>query len=182
MKVIGRFRRFLADPVFAIVLVLVLLGLGALGLLAGRAVAYVAFALSALVLAAWALDWFLHQRDARLRERCRRLSDEIMQFLSDRRRDDPGSIPHWFGLSATATEEEKTRAFNDSTAKSMRYSTETISRYNERYLARSLALFDDLAERNLAPTANRMYFEHPTNPLGIEEVARTLGAIGHRMT
>lgn len=115
-------------------------------------------------------------RDLRLA--CKEHSQAVYEFLGDRQRDDPGHVPHWHGLPHDAGEKEKHEAFQEHGEKLMRYSTETMTRYNQRFAARSLALFDRAAEFGWVGEKERFRFEHPTNPLGIEEIARTLGVIG----
>ena len=114
-----------------------------------------------------------------VKEECADLSRDIYEFLGDRKRDDPTSaVGAGFGAPPGATEVERERAFDEYTEKSLAHSNETMNRYKHRYSARALGLFDRAVSQGLANPGDRDRFERPTNPLGIEEVARILGSIG----
>jgi hypothetical protein len=116
--------------------------------------------------------------DADLRRRARQLGQQIAYFAANRRSNDPGSIPHWHGLPVDASEDQKTQAFNRHTQALLGHSTETQNQYNVQFMGPALALFDELEKRGWLDQQQRFRFEHPTNQLGIEEVARTLQRIG----
>lgn len=120
----------------------------------------------------------IRRDEAGLTRKAWELSRELLDFVADRAQDDPGRVPHWFGLPQDASEAERHRAFEMSTQALIAYSTETMSRYMVRFQARALKLFDDLKECNLVDSSQRHWFEHPTNPLGIQEVAKLLGVVG----
>lgn len=60
-----------------------------------------------------------------------------------------------------------------------RHSAKLLADYTKRYSARALGVYDDAVRLGLIDGADRWTLEHPTNPLGVEEVARVLGRIGH---
>ena len=117
--------------------------------------------------------------DDELKAAMRELSAQIYEMLADRGEDDPSRIPWWHGYPEGASEEEKNRIFQRSTDRTIRYTLTTMDRYRGRFEGQALALFDEAGLRGWANEGKRHYFEHPTNPLGVEEVARTLGAMGH---
>jgi hypothetical protein len=116
--------------------------------------------------------------DADLRRRCRQLGQQIAFFAANRRNGDPSHVPHWQGLPENATEEQKNQAFNQSTQGIIQYMTETMNQYNVQFMGPALALFDELLARGWVTNDARWRFEYPTNPLGIDEVARTFQRIG----
>jgi hypothetical protein len=99
--------------------------------------------------------------DAELKEQMRKLSTEIYEFLAERGEDAPeiGSNPE----------------------RGLRHAGTTVSRYEIRFGGPALGLLQQAVSRGWAISdVQRHIFEHPTNPLGVKEVARTLGELGHR--
>lgn len=122
-------------------------------------------ALCAYVLAAVFCDWWLPGRRPRAAgfvEEAYRLSGEISAWVSERRQDEP------------------THDFDDwekSTARGLSHSTATMSRWNQRFGPQALVVFDGLMAAGAFgddPPVDRTRVEHPTNILGIEDVARSL--------
>lgn len=113
------------------------------------------------------LNWWLPGRKSSLAyviENARELSGSIAIWIGDRRRAEPPfSFQHW----------------DESNERSSRHSTETMIRWNELYGVPALAAYDQLiahgADAGASSWGGRSLFEHPTNPLGIQEVGRTLG-------
>jgi hypothetical protein len=121
-------------------------------------------AFAGLAVASAGVGLALHMRVYRLdqvRHDCRLISRHISEFVSDRRRDDP-VMSGRVGVQSI-----------------VRHHTETVARYNERLASQALAIFDDAARMGLVLPTKRDLVEHPTNFLGIEEVAQILGAVGH---
>jgi hypothetical protein len=120
--------------------------------------------------------------NAELSNRCRELASDIFEFIGDRKQSDPSNVPHWIG-QADASEEEKRDAFWQHNGRGMEFTNETMSRYNRRFMGRSLGLLDRAVALGwITDPGARFRFEHPTNPLGIEEVARTLATLGELAT
>lgn len=131
--------------------------------------------------AKWAsAHWPGRSGDEKLRQRCRHLSEEIYEYVADRRRGDP-AFRNWLDRPSTRTEEEAKRQWIREREDQDRYATETMVRYAQKYEAESLALFDAAARRGWVDPEERWRFECPTNPTGIQLVAQRLGAIGHRV-
>lgn len=115
------------------------------------------------------LDWRLPGRKSSLVliiENARELSASIATWIGDRRRTEPHfSNEQW----------------DASVERSMRHSTETMIHWNERYGVKALTAYDQLvahgADTETSRWGGRSVFEHPTNPLGIEEAGRTLGVM-----
>jgi|ERR1700682_789866 len=116
--------------------------------------------------------------DADLRRRCRQLGQQIAFFAANRSNGDPGHIPPWQELPDNASEEQKQQAFSQHNQTVIQYMFETMSQYKVQFMGPSLALFEELLARGWVTDAERWRFEYPTNPLGVDEVARTLQRIG----
>lgn len=109
--------------------------------------------------------YVVHRRVHRfeqVRSECQRVARSISEFVGDRRRDDP--------LQTGVAEGRQV----------VRYHTETLARYGERFSFEALEAFDRAAHLGLVVPARRSVLEHPTNLLGIEEVGQILGAIGRK--
>jgi hypothetical protein len=141
------------------------------------------FALVMLGLLIAIIGLYLHFRrepapSRELASRAQALSRELYDFLAERRRDDRTLESHL--RSSGTTGQERHQRWIEYTTSSQAFSTETMSRYGQRYAAHALAIFDAAAEAGLADLADRWCFMYPTNPLGIEHVAQGLGVIGHK--
>ena len=117
-----------------------------------------------------------------LKTRAERVASELQHVLADHRRTDPSrktwfDRPDWSKLS----DDEKNRAFNEQTQASVDHSLELMNRYAIEYSAEALYLCEEFIKRGLAQPGDRSRFEHPTNPLGVEEVARKLGLWGKQL-
>lgn len=103
-----------------------------------------------------------------LQRECRHLSQEILQFLSDRQRAEP-DLP------------SSKRDWHKRTNESIRCHQETVSLYHQRFGARVIALYETLKEIGHSDSELDFFYEHPTNALGIREVGQRLGALGERL-
>ena len=110
--------------------------------------------------------------------RARRLSRELNDFRAERQRDDPTLELHL--RSVGASDDERSQRWAEGNARSITFSRETMSRYDQRYSARALAVFDDAVKVGLANPEDRHSFELPTNEGGIRNVAMILGTIGEQ--
>lgn len=80
-----------------------------------------------------------------------------------------------------ATEEEKSRAWNSRNEAMSRASAELMSLYGSQYKAEALLLRDEILMRiDIAGRDKHVDFmyEHPTNPLGLDEVLTDLEKLG----
>lgn len=124
------------------------------------------YALALLFAAVWTFLTFRIKRRRDLGGRAKRFSRDLYVFLGERRSDDPiFNLLNAGDRHAHAT---------------VHHGTATIARYNERYAARALGLFDELVEAGVQ-VGNRRTVESPTNHLGMEEVAQMIGAAGYRL-
>jgi hypothetical protein len=117
-----------------------------------------------------------------LRKRALQASEQIYAFLAESRQTDPTSEP-WFWTPGweTFSEEEKNQAFHEHSAKLIRHARETMDRYNASFAAEALVLHAEFERRGVTDGSARFHFEHPTDPLGVEEVARELGVWGRQL-
>lgn len=95
------------------------------------------------------------------------LGERINAFMADRKRD--------------ASQEDRQGPFEQRVAAYTRHSTETMASYQTRYHLDALRLYKQLVERGLVDSQVETSFTHPTNPLGVEEVARILAAVGGKV-
>jgi len=58
------------------------------------------------------------------------------------------------------------------------YSTETMNLYNQQFASRVIHLTEQGIGFGYRDQELVRFYEHPTNQLGIEEVAKRLGALG----
>jgi hypothetical protein len=109
--------------------------------------------------------------DGDLRHLAERTSADLFEFLQDRASSEP-SYPD-FG---------EAKAWADKQRDLYRHSQETMTRYDRKFGAQVLRAFDGFAEREMVDSLDRHQFEHPTNPLGIREVAQQLGVLAGRLS
>lgn len=118
------------------------------------------------VFARWvASHWPGQSKDEQLRSRCRQLSAEIYQFMSDRDRDDR-THEMWYENTGAETEDEARKNWAREGIERDRHFTTTMSRYRERFEGRALALFDAAEQRGWIASGERFRFENPTNTHG----------------
>jgi hypothetical protein len=112
-----------------------------------------------------------------LRKRAERVSVDLLNLLAAYRANDPGRTPWWFSHPDwdSLPERERNRIFHEHSQRSSSHSTEFMNRYSVEFSTEALALFAEFRRRDLAAEEDRMWFEHPTNPLGVEKVAQSLG-------
>jgi hypothetical protein len=73
-------------------------------------------------------------------------------------------------------------AWERQTARTISYSRDTMSRWNERFAVKALTAYDQLIAHGAVDTeTTRFHVEHPTNPLGIKEVSRSLGVMASQL-
>lgn len=128
----------------------------------------VMFVLGTYALLASLANWPLpFRRPARIRlaDAATSLASEIMVWCGDRQRDNPITRP-------------ESRFDGDA---HLRYSIDTVARWNERFALRALTLFDRMVREGVGDPADRFRIEHPTNPFGIEKVARILGVMADQL-
>jgi hypothetical protein len=106
------------------------------------------------------------------------LSGEISDFLSLT----SGVQPVDMGWPKPGgTEAEKSAAFRAGNEQLNRHFGTVMDQYNTRFLSRTLAMFDRLVSSGLIAVTERPGFEHPTNQIGINQVAAKLGSIGESL-
>jgi hypothetical protein len=101
----------------------------------------------------------------RLRLECLQASVAIFEFLGKREQDSPPVTfrsTHWEEDSETYT----------------KYLFETVARYHQEFGAKVESLRNQLDKRGMTTPTIEIYYEHPTNPLGIRALAQSLGALG----
>lgn len=138
------------------------------GLIISGALALVGLYMMSAVL----FDWWLPGRSSSVAyviENARDLSAEILTWLGDRRRAEPSDS---FDI-----------AWGERNERSQRHSTETKIRWSELFGVRALAAYDQLVAHGSGDGASsgRSLFERPTNPLGMEEVGRSLGVMASHL-
>jgi hypothetical protein len=104
------------------------------------------------------------KRDATL------LSQEILQFLTDRVRGEPSLVPG-------GTDAE----WKQNTESYLLYSRDTMSLYSQQFAARVIATRNAFAERGLTDKELDSIYEHPTNPIGIRMVGEHMGALAEKI-
>ena len=117
-------------------------------------------------------DWWLPGRRKTLAlviDDARELSASIFSWVGERKRMDSGFYPH------------RQDTWEADTQRIMRQSDEGMIRWNELYAVRALTAYDRLVAHGAVNSegsfGGRHTFEHPTNRLGIEQIARTLGVM-----
>ena len=99
-----------------------------------------------------------------------RTSQDIFQFLADRKRAEPSWVQG-------GGHEEWQRSSDEH----LRHSFETMALFDQRFGARVLALHQTLRKNGLSDEDQEFRYRHPTNPLGIREVAQHLGEMAERL-
>jgi hypothetical protein len=122
----------------------------------------------------------LHQqrrvKRAELRQKGAALSTRIFEMAGEARRTDLSRRAHWASPSWEGmSKEERDRLFWEQSERSIQHATDLMVRYNVECAAEALALHDEFHRLGVTDGKKRDWFERPTNPLGLEEVARLLG-------
>jgi len=99
-----------------------------------------------------------------LKRESQQLSQDILQFLSDRQRLEPELVP---------TKKQRRKQTNDL----IRHGRETVTLHHQRFGSRVISVYEHLRERGYSDKRVDTYYEHPTNELGIRELAQRLGAL-----
>lgn len=115
--------------------------------------------------------------DPKLARRAHALSQELLEFLAERRRGER-VVEKWGLRPPGVSDEEWYRRRDEDMRRAEAFSDETTSRYSQRYAVRALAIFDAAAQAGLLDPRMRGRFEHATNRLVIEHIAQQLGLIG----
>ncbi len=112
---------------------------------------------------------------------CFHLSGKLRRFVEARERNDP-AMRIWRQRMDAETEKEKSRLWQEEFKAWKQHEAETMTRYDEIYQERTMALYGDLGRRGWCGPEDRPYFECPENPTEIREAAERLEAIGHRLS
>ncbi len=100
--------------------------------------------------------------DSKLKEETIILYTDIMQFLKERSINGPSiDFNNW----------------DESTNNMMKYSTETKGLYQEKFGARVVMIREEYLKRGIKSERLNAYYEHPVNPLVIEEIAYGLAEL-----
>jgi hypothetical protein len=102
---------------------------------------------------------------ARLAEECISVSAEIMELIN----------------STNVFRYDVSFDRGNFAAESMRRSDNIMSAFRMLYLSRCVYLANRLVSIGLLEKSDVFRFEHPTNPLGVEDIAIRLGACGHEL-
>lgn len=102
-----------------------------------------------------------------LRQNIKNLSTEILNFLADRRRNEP-QMP-------------KKDTWHRDTELMIKYSQETMNQYSIKFAARVLSARNSLFSRGLCDEELDKFYEHPTNAIGIRIVGERLGALSEKL-
>ena len=96
-----------------------------------------------------------------LRERAEAVAKRLLDLSAEWRLSEPN--------------EDESLDWDELARRSTRHSIERLNRYNADCAAEALALHDEFRRLGITDGKDRWRFEHPTNPLGLERVARDLG-------
>lgn len=110
------------------------------------------------------------QKAASLKDRASLLSHEILEFLADRRRNEPR---HRFGRT-----DEQWRQDRDD---EMRYYRETMNQFSIRFASRAQAICSELQDAGLGDQTFQSTCEHPTNPIGIQIIGEHMGMLAQKL-
>ena len=102
-----------------------------------------------------------------LKQNVKNLSSEILNFLVDRRRNEPQLL--------------KKDTWHRDTEFMIKYSQETMNQYSIKFAARVLSARESLFSRGLHDEELDRFYKHPTNPIGIRIVGEHLGALAERL-
>jgi len=103
-----------------------------------------------------------------LKQVCQQLSQDILQFLIDR---------HWLKPDLAPTRKKWRKQSSDHT----RHIQETVALYHQRFGSRVVSVYETLKKQGYSDKRIDSLYEHPTNELGIRELAQCLGALAERL-
>lgn len=112
-----------------------------------------------------------------LRRRCRELAQRLNDAIDDYKREQISGVLAGSSLGPKASERRRTEEWNRRNAESSQSSARLMGIYR-REQGQALRLYDEVIQRGWPQTTTRNTFELPTNPGGVEEVARTLATWG----
>lgn len=123
--------------------------------------------------------------DAELKHETLQACQGVRRLLSVYRMEENTALHHDMRLSASSTSEQDRRAsWSSMTQGAMSRSTALMESFNQQFKGQFLALRDELLSRG-ATTPQRqaghatILYEHPTNPLGLEDVVTDLERLAH---
>jgi hypothetical protein len=113
-----------------------------------------------------------------IRTRALNLVSEMRDFLQQRRaEDDTRMLTQQTEMRNASSEEERSAIWDRYTQPMIQASTAFMFEYSRRFKVQAIVLRDELLSRVLRPSPKHQrtsLYEHPTNPLGVEEVADDL--------
>jgi hypothetical protein len=115
--------------------------------------------------------------DGEVRKRCRELAQRLNDAIDDYKREQISGVLAGSSLAPKASERRRTEEWNRRNAEYSQSSARLMGIYR-REQGHALRLYDEAIQRGWPQTTTRNAFELPTNPGGVEEVARTLATWG----
>ncbi len=104
--------------------------------------------------------------DSDLKKDTLTIYEEIMKFLKERQNNEPQSdFNNW----------------KESTNNLLKYSRETMNLYDENFGAKVSTIRQEYLTRKIKSKRLEMFYEHPTNPLGIREVGYGLAELAGKL-
>ena len=105
-------------------------------------------------------------KDEQLKTRTIEVSQSILKFIEERNRNEPQvDFDNW----------------DQSTDNLIKYSGETLDLYNKVFASEVIFLRNEYAKRGITDDSLDMFYEYPTNTLGIREVGIRLGSLAYRL-
>lgn len=135
-----------------------------------------AVALGLYMMVASLVDWWLPGRKTTLAAvvaEAQQLSGEIAVWIGQQKthQSEVSRYANYGGLDSHQAWEERSH-------RSSAQHQESMNRWNERFAVRALAAYDQLLAHGAKDLSEgRHLYEHPTNYLGIERIARDLGVM-----
>jgi len=102
-----------------------------------------------------------------LKKDIQHLSTEILNFIADRKRNEP-QLP-------------KKDSWQRDTELMIKYSQETMNQYSIKFAVRVISARNSLFSRGLFDEELDKFYEHPTNLIGIRIVGERLGALSEKL-
>jgi hypothetical protein len=106
---------------------------------------------------------------ADLKERAAKLSHEILEYLAERKLNEPELRPGPSGWDQVEMDRWS------------RYGKDTMNQFSVKFAARAQAICADLKDAGFADDRFQSACEHPTNPLGIQECGQRMGEYAERL-
>lgn len=102
-----------------------------------------------------------------LEQNIKKLSTEILNFLADRKRNEP-QLP-------------KKDTWHRDTELMIKYSQEIMNQYSIKFAVQVISARNSLFSRGLCDEELDKFYEHPTNAIGIRIVGERLGALSEKL-